>query len=67
MDFEIEETIPVSGDLVEVRARLADGRVAILTLPKGSDYSAGVSAYLAKAQADAEAQAAAASEEGPVA
>jgi len=58
MQFKIEETVDVGGGSVEVRARLEDGRLAITTLPKGSDYDSGVAAYLeesANAQAAAEA------------
>jgi len=56
MEFEIEEAIDVGEGKVEVRARLADQRLAIVTLPKGSDYKAGVSAYLTEAAATAAAE-----------
>jgi len=46
MEFEIVEAIEIGDSKVEVRARLADGRLAIVALPLGSDLNAGVAAYL---------------------
>jgi hypothetical protein len=53
MEFEIEDVVDVSEhdvQKVEVRARLADGRLSCVTLPKGDTqtYRVGVEAYLAE-------------------
>jgi len=54
MEFKIENVVDVGKHdgvrSVEVRARLADGRLACLTLPRGTQdsYSASVKAYVAE-------------------
>jgi hypothetical protein len=48
MKFEIEEVVDHGDGKVEVRARLEDGALACLTLPKGDDnsYQVAVKKYL---------------------
>lgn len=66
MDFTIDEgtakkpkdVIDIGDGNVEVRAHLADGRVACLTLPKGdlASYRSAVEAYISEHLAEPDAQ-----------